>query len=73
MTKTNWLWVGTIDMLAGSVVLFLMGGNRTRHEEDHTIVPLFAAISYFAMAVHQGQVTLEGGRVVLFRATSIGA
>lgn len=69
MTETNWLWVGTVAMLAGSILLFLMGGKRTQDEEGHTIahaiVPLFAAISYFAMAVHQGQVTLEGGRVVL--------
>ena len=70
MTETNWLWVGTIGMLAGSILLFLMGGKRTQDEEGHTIahglVPLFAAVSYFAMAVHQGQVTLDGGRVVLF-------
>lgn len=70
MTETNWLWVGTIGMLAGSILLFLLGGKRTQDEEGqtiaHGIVPLFAAISYFAMAVHQGAVTLTGGREVLF-------
>ena len=70
MTETNWLWLGAIGMLAGSVVLFLTGGRRTQDEEGHTmvhgLVPLFAAISYFAMAIHQGAITLPSGRVFLF-------
>lgn len=57
-------------MLGGSTSLFLLGGTRTQDEEGHTIihgiVPLFAAVSYFAMAVHQGEVTLPSGRVFLY-------
>jgi bacteriorhodopsin len=70
MNETNWLWLGAIGMLAGSVVLFAAGGRRTQDEEGHSLlhgfVPLFAAISYFAMAVHQGEATLSSGRVFLF-------
>ena len=57
-------------MLAGSCLLFLTGGRRTQDEEGHTIahglVPLFAAIAYFSMAVHQGSITLSGNREFLF-------
>ncbi len=70
MTETNWLWIGTLGMLAGSLLLFLAGGRRTQDEEGHSLihgfVPLFAAISYFAMAVHQGEAALTSGRVFLF-------
>ena len=70
MTETTWLWIGAFGMLAGSVLLFGLGGTRTQDEEGHTIahglVPLFAAISYFAMATRQGQITLPGGREFLF-------
>ena len=70
MTETNWLWIGALGMLAGSVLLFAAGGRRTQDEEGHTLihgfVPLFAAISYFAMAVHQGEATTSTGRVFLY-------
>lgn len=70
MTETTWLWAGAAGMLAGSVLLFAAGGRRTQDEEGHTLVhgfvPLFAAISYFAMAVHQGEMTLPSGRVFLY-------
>lgn len=70
MNETNWLWIGTVGMLAGSLLLFAVGGRRTQDEEGHSLlhgfVPLFAAISYFAMAVHQGEATLTSGRVFLF-------
>jgi bacteriorhodopsin len=70
MNEATWLWIGAFGMLGGSAVLFLTGGKRTQDEEGHTIahglVPLFAAIAYCAMAAHQGQVTLSGGRVFLF-------
>lgn len=62
MTETFWLWVGTLGMLGGSVLLFAMGGTRTQDEEGHTIshgiVPLFAALAYLAMAMHQGSMSL---------------
>ena len=61
MTETVWLWIGTLGMLGGSTLLFLLGGTRTQDEEGHTIihgiVPLYAAVSYFAMAIHQGEIT----------------
>lgn len=70
MSETTWLWIGAIGMLAGSGLLFATGGSRTQDEEGHRIthglVPLFAAIAYFAMAVHQGGVTLAGGREFLY-------
>jgi len=70
MTETNWLWIGALGMLAGSVLLFAAGGRRTQDEEGHTLihgfVPMFAAISYFAMAVHQGEATTSTGRVFLY-------
>lgn len=70
MNETTWLWIGAVGMLAGSILLFLKGGKRTQHEEAHSIahglVPLFAAIAYFAMAVNQGAMTLPSGRVLLY-------
>ena len=30
MTETNWLWVGAIGMLAGSLLLFAAGGHVLR-------------------------------------------
>ncbi len=70
MNETNWLWIGTVGMLVGSVVLFAAGGRRTQDEEGHSMlhgfVPLFAAISYFALAVHQGEAALSSGRIFLF-------
>lgn len=50
-------------MAGGSALLFLLGGTRTQDEEGHTIahgiVPVFAAVSYLAMALHQGSMTLS--------------
>lgn len=70
MSETTWLWIGTIGMLAGSLILFATGGSRTQDEEGHRIthglVPLFAAVAYFAMAIHQGAITLGGGREFLY-------
>ena len=75
MTEIFWLWVGTLGMLGGSTLLFVVGGTRTQDEEGHTIahgiVPLFAALSYLAMAMHQGSITLPfsvgtGDREFLF-------
>ena len=75
MTENVWLWIGTLGMIGGSALLFLMGSTRTQDEEGHTIahgiVPVFAAISYLAMALHQGSMTLPfsvgtGDREFLF-------
>ena len=70
MSETMWLWIGALGMLAGSLLLLALGGTRTKEEEGHTVahglVPLFAAIAYFAMAVHQGAIMLDGNREFLF-------
>lgn len=69
MAEATWFWIGTLGMLAGSIVLFATGGHRTQEEEGHTLghgfVPLFAAVAYFAMAVGQGAISLDGGSRVL--------
>jgi len=70
MNETNWLWLGALGMIGGSTLLFLMGGRRTQDEEGHTLahglVPLFAAVAYAAMAMHEGGITLPSGREFLF-------
>jgi bacteriorhodopsin len=70
MDETTWLWIGAFGLLGGSALLFATGGRRTQDEEGHTLihglVPLFAAIAYFAMARHQGGITLSSGRTFLF-------
>lgn len=65
MTAQFWLWLDTVVMVAGGLVLLLMGKRRTKGEEGHTIfhgiVPIIAACSYFAMAVGQGSILLPVG------------
>lgn len=47
-----------------------MGGRRTQDEGAHTLahglVPLFAAMAYAAVAMHEGGITLPSGREFLF-------
>ena len=70
MSEATWFWIGAVGMLAGALILFAIGGKRTRDEEGHTLlhgfVPLFASIAYFAMAAGEGAVTLPGGRVFVY-------
>jgi len=70
VTVETWLWIGTVGMLLGAVVLALLGKRRTQDEEGHTLLHVFvtlvAAGAYFAMAVGQGDVRLADGRVLLF-------
>jgi len=57
MTQT-WLLVGLAGMALGAVAILGTGGRRTQEEERHVIlhgiVPIVAAISYFAMFCGQG-------------------
>ena len=63
MDSQFWLWLDTILMVAGGLVILAIGKQRTAGEQSHTIyhgiVPIIAASSYFAMAVGQGLMTLH--------------
>jgi len=65
VTESTWFWIGAAGMAVGAVVLTVLGKHRTQDEEAHTIihgiVPLVAALAYFAMAIGQGDVTLADG------------
>ncbi len=60
-----WLWLDTILMVAGGLVILMIGKQRTPGEQSHTIyhgiVPIIAACSYFAMAIGQGSLILPLG------------
>ena len=62
MSSNQILWVTTIIMLAGGLLILATGKRRTQGEGLHTvlhgIVPIIAACSYLAMATGQGLVTL---------------
>lgn len=62
MDSHSLLWLTTLIMTGGGLLILLIGKRRTPSEELHTvlhgIVPLIAACSYFAMAIGQGAVIL---------------
>lgn len=62
MDSHTLLWLTTLVMLGGGLLILATGKRRTPSEELHTvlhgIVPLIAACSYFAMATGQGAITL---------------
>ncbi len=70
MNSNSILWVTTIIMLAGGLLILATGKRRTSSEGLHTvlhgIVPIIAACSYLAMATGQGLVTLPtvGGAIL---------
>ncbi len=57
------LWLTTLIMTGGGLLILVTGKRRTAAEELHTvlhgIVPIIAACSYFAMATGQGAITLS--------------
>lgn len=65
VTESTWFWIGAAGMAIGAVVLTVIGKKRTQDEEAHTvihgIIPLVAALAYFAMATGQGGVKLADG------------
>ncbi len=69
MNSNQILWVATIIMLAGGLLILATGKRRTQGEGLHTvlhgIVPIIAACSYLAMATGQGLVTLPTVQAVL--------
>ncbi len=62
MDSHTLLWLTTLIMTGGGLLILVTGKRRTPAEELHTvlhgIVPLIAACSYFAMATGQGAVIL---------------
>jgi bacteriorhodopsin len=62
MSSNSILWVTTIIMLAGGLLILASGKRRTQAEGLHTvlhgIVPIIAACSYLAMATGQGVLSL---------------
>jgi cytosine deaminase len=62
MDSHTLLWLTTLIMAGGGLLILITGKRRTPSEELHTvlhgIVPLIAACSYFAMATGQGAVIL---------------
>lgn len=71
MTVQLWLWIGTIGMAIGMVLLFFpMQKNKTISEEGdsiaHFLVPLIAMTLYLLMALGHGSVVLPSGRVFLY-------
>ncbi len=65
MRAQTWLWLDTILMLGGGLLILALGRARTGPEQSHTIyhgiVPIIAACSYFAMAIGQGSYVLPLG------------
>lgn len=67
MTVQLWLWIGTIGMSVGLVLLFFpMQKNRSIAEQGdsiaHFLVPMVALTLYLLMALGHGSVTLPSGR-----------
>lgn len=71
MTVELWLWIGTIGMSIGLVLLFFpMQKNKTVSEEGdsiaHFLVPMIAMTLYLLMALGHGSVVLPSGRVFYY-------
>ncbi len=70
MNSNQILWVTTIIMLVGGLLILATGKRRTSSEGLHTVlhgvVPIIAACSYLAMATGQGLVSLPtvGGAIL---------
>ena len=62
MGSNQILWITTVVMLAGGLLILFTGKRRTPAEELqtvlHGVVPIIAACSYLAMATGQGLVVL---------------
>ena len=62
MDSNRILWITTVIMLLGGLLILMTGKRRTQAEGLHTvlhgIVPIIAACSYLAMATGQGLVVL---------------
>ena len=74
MDSNRILWLTTIIMLAGGLVILAIGKRRTPSEALqtvlHGVVPIIAACSYLAMATGQGLVVLPTDAAVAMGAAS---
>jgi bacteriorhodopsin len=71
MTVQLWLWIGTIGMSIGLVLLFFpMQKNKSVSEEGdsiaHFLVPVIAMTLYLLMSLGHGSVLLPSGRVFYY-------
>ena len=71
MTVEVWLWIGTIGMSIGMVLLFFpMQKNKTLSEQGdsiaHFLVPMVALTLYLLMALGHGSVVRPSGRVFYY-------
>lgn len=71
MTVELWMWIGTIGMSLGLLLLFFpMQKNKSISEEGdsiaHFLVPMIAMTLYLLMALGYGSVTLPSGRVFYY-------
>ncbi len=71
MNVETWLWIGTIGMLVGMVLLYLplLSNRNERQEGDliaHFYVPMIAFTLYLLMALGAGSLTTSTGRVFYF-------
>ena len=71
MNVQTWLWIGTIGMLLGSVLLYfpLLSNKSEREEGDlvaHFYVPLIAFTLYLLMALGAGAMATSTGRIFYF-------
>ncbi len=71
MTVQLWLWIGTIGMSAGMILLFFpMQKNKSVSEQGdsiaHFLVPMVAMTLYLLMALGHGSVVLPSGRVFFY-------
>ena len=68
MDENNILGITALVLVVGGMVILFMGKHRTKSEGMqtmlHGIVPIIAAVSYFAMYTGQGQVTLPADTAV---------
>ena len=71
MTVQLWLWIGTIGMSIGMILLFFpMQKNKSLSEQGdsiaHFLVPMVALTLYLLMALGHGSVVLPSGRVFYY-------
>ncbi len=71
MTVQLWLWIGTIGMSVGLILLFFpMQKNESVSEQGdsiaHFLVPMVALTLYLLMSLGHGSVTLPSGRVFYY-------
>ncbi len=71
MTVELWLWIGTIGMSIGMILLFFpMQKNKSLSEQGdsiaHFLVPMFALTLYLLMALGHGSVVRPSGRVFYY-------